>query len=435
MTTGLRLAHAYPPAARKTLDHMDAPLTTSGTRSLLATIGTWLAVAGALAIIVGSGPSAALVRIGLAVGVTGVLLAWPGWHRLPGLPLSLALLAWGMVSIRWAGYADPAHVSGSPMALVAPLALAVGMVAWRGPAARLLDMAVVGWCLLTFLLVVVQLAVGWDSTDGTRLHIQSTGLRWTKATGFFDNHTHTGLLFTVLAVLAASTRGREHLHPAVRWAAVAIGIVGVAFSTSRTCFVGMIAGLFIVLIRPGRHWWPLGLGIGTLVLAFIALTYATRPEVVTKTLKFQDGRAVLWNVGLTIAKEHPLLGAGGDRRTILAAQEVFPRLYPDQAPEFKDVLPEPHSTYIGYAAFFGFPALALWLAMLGTILYAVICYGGRDRALAIALLLGFTAAAVGCMINQGVVIAPFFHLLLGSCLARLAMPAETSDRPAGAAAT
>ena len=399
-------------------------------RNSWAKLGEALCIAGAAAILLGSGPSSGSVRAGLLLGVAGILCTWSTARHLPGIGIALALVAWTLGSIAWLHANVPTAEVSSPLILLIPCAVYIGIIAWRSLVAGLwLDRTALLMLVATLGLMAVQLAVGWNRDDGTRWHVDPAGQRWGKATGCFHNHIEAGLLLSSLSFLALTPRGRGAVGRIGSWILPVLGFVGVVFTSSRTTFAAFGAGVFT--FYGIRSWRTFGI-ICVLLASLLGVHYVhqriTRPEVITNSLKFQDGRWPLWTTELDMIRQAPWFGAGGAKQFKAISKEQFPVSCPGQNPEFPEGIPNAHNAFLGYASYFGVPALGLWLIWLGVLAVALVRRLALDRENAyagLALLATFLVGGMGDMLPISLGATAATYLLLGSCLARRDQPPST----------
>lgn len=237
----------------------------------------------------------------------------------------------------------------------------------------------------------------------------------------------------------------------LRWlggGAAAVSVPALAFTQSRGAFLGLAAaGLVVglpVLWLARRRWrrWALALALavlaGTLVAAVVAPLRREAADVWHRAASAVDldswdavQRLALWEVGWSIAVDHPWVGTG---------QETYPLVFPEyrdrvldeyRAGTFAPFRPEsPHNAYLGIAAGSGFPALAAYLVVLGAwavlVGRAAAAAGGRRRA----LLLGIAAAAAGHAVTSAFMTPEvtgtwLFWTLLGAGAALATLPGNS----------
>lgn len=123
--------------------------------------------------------------------------------------------------------------------------------------------------------------------------------RWPGPMG---HNAATGNVAAFLLVLAVGLKGK------VRWLMAAVGVLTLLITSSRTSYVGAVAGLLVLLIigenaltrRVSRKW--LGLGLGAFALIGLVAMLIKNPSL--------TGRTDYWNVAFKVWKQSPITGIG-----------------------------------------------------------------------------------------------------------------------------
>ena len=103
----------------------------------------------------------------------------------------------------------------------------------------------------------------------------------------------------------------------------------------------------------------------------------------------------MWEVGIRIAAEHPLIGTGPDSYVLLFGDYRDRVLTPERAVVMARFRPESaHNVYISTAAAAGIPALVAYVAVIGLALAAGVRAARRDVSLAARLTLAGLMGAV-----------------------------------------
>ena len=197
---------------------------------------------------------------------------------------------------------------------------------------------------------------------------------------------------------------------------LSLGVILVALllTLSRGAYLGLAAAatVFAVAMLPGARpsrRWVAALPVLAIVVGAAFLLAPVRDEArvmasrAASTADLSEGsiadRLDLWQVGVEIAIDHPLLGTGPETYT-----ELFPQ-YRDRMPVGRQTFwmaysPEsPHNVYLAIADGEGLPALAAYLTLVGAVLWQLAreCTRAPSRA-ARALLAAVLAAAVGHLV-------------------------------------
>ncbi len=203
--------------------------------------------------------------------------------------------------------------------------------------------------------------------------------------------TYSGVL--MLALCAASARivfsSRDRIWPILIMPAL---IVALTVTFTRSAWVGACVAVGLLLILRD-------LRLTALLPVGIALVFAFAPDSVTNRMlsvfDLQDptnrDRLAMVHIGTAMIEDHPLTGVGPD---------MVPRLYahyrgPDSV---EPINPHLHNVPLQIAAERGLPALAIWIAFIGTLCAQLWRVFRRTQAKALA---AAGLAAIAAMLTAG----------------------------------
>ena len=163
------------------------------------------------------------------------------------------------------------------------------------------------------------------------------------------------------------------------------------------------------------------LSCGAFIL-YLLYMYFERPVVLNDSIHLKDGRQALWHVELDMIRQSPWLGVGSQSEFTSLSRIQFQKSSPGITPEFPMGIPEAHSAYLGWSAYFGIPSLLFWLGWLGSVIMQSwkngIKFQDRENVwIGMSILLIFLLACIGDMLPGETNIAPFVYLLIGSSFA------------------
>jgi putative inorganic carbon (HCO3(-)) transporter len=175
-----------------------------------------------------------------------------------------------------------------------------------------------------------------------------------RAHGFYSIYmTLAGVLSLVLTLtVPRMPRLRHRVAAAAAWV---VGATAFALTFVRGAWVGVAAGVVVLALTLRRQGLLLA---GVLVVAAAALALpavrhraATIADVADPTAR---ERLAMWSAGLTLVREHPLVGVGPGQ---------VKRLYPEYAPAYavRRHTSHLHNTPLQIAVERGLVGLALWL--------------------------------------------------------------------------
>jgi O-antigen ligase len=300
--------------------------------------------------------------------VFGVVLVreWLLGRLAPVWPLATsmgAFAAWTLISA--ASSAEPVNSvrAASSVLLLATLWVVLHAV---GDAVRARWFATV---LFGALVVVAALSIIQVTTcGGDRMYGKPTTLphivasffgKCERAHGFFSIYmTLAGVLAIVLTLTLP--RLRELRHPVAAVAAWVVAAVAFALTSVRGAWLGCGAGVAVVILSLRRQ---AALLIGVLVMTMAVLAMPTVRQRAISMLDMTDPtareRLAMWSAGLTLVREHPVMGIGPGQ---------VKRLYPEYAPAYavRRHTSHLHNTPLQIAVERGIPGLVLWLGMFAT---------------------------------------------------------------------
>ena len=220
---------------------------------------------------------------------------------------------------------------------------------------------------------------------------------------------------TMVALTVAAGRRRGLL--AIVLLAALLNASALVLTLTRGAYVGLVAGGIVVAIVLGawrsRSIAPVRLPravvpiVGVIAL-LVALVIVWRPasaladDVAARALSIpaltessNRSKLDMWEVGLTIAAEHPVIGIGPDSYVLLFGAYRDRVLTPDRAAVMARFRPEsPHNVYIATAANTGIPALIAYLAVIVLALAVGLRAARRDLPLAARLALAGLIGAI-----------------------------------------
>jgi O-antigen ligase len=250
-------------------------------------------------------------------------------------------------------------------------------------ATRPLSATALGWGFL--LLVVVQVAVmAWQfafepyiadvlrrATGTTGRAIISAAFAWIAALGAF-------VLLRRVALPPATLR-------LIRYAAILLGVAAIAMAAARGVAAAVPLSFFLLalLLRRARIAW---LGIGAFMLLLLlpgVLGERALSGFASELAELKRGnaetslgfRTQMWGVALGQFAANPWTGAGAQAYK----SAMLAKLASGDVSGGAAVWGEPHNDYLMFAAFFGLPSLALFLAFMGFLLAAFIQVARQAR--------------------------------------------------------
>jgi len=220
---------------------------------------------------------------------------------------------------------------------------------------------------------------------------------------------------TMVALTVAAGRRRGLL--AVVLLAALLNASALVLTLTRGAYVGLVAGGIVVAIvlgawrsrsiapvRPPRAVVPI-VGVIALLVAVVIVwrpASALADDVAARALSIpavtessNPSKLDMWEVGLTIAAEHPVIGIGPDSYVLLFGAYRDRVLTPDRAAVMARFRPEsPHNVYIATAANTGIPALIAYLAVIVLTFAVGLRAARRDLPLAARLALAGLIGAI-----------------------------------------
>jgi len=276
----------------------------------------------------------AFLNVGLLQPMTALLAALVivlaltvRWPR-PGLT-EIGLLALCIASL----WPRLAHLElGAPGALLFIIATyGIGRLSGVGP--RSLTWLLLGCGAVMGAIAIMQAVPHLASL--VPFHAMHRGLLVgsTRSTGLFDNPNTFGSYEAASVVLAALVglpvgwRGTRTMRvvSALLFGAIVLCLVGLGLSASRDSVLGLGAGLFVLMLVPGkgfaekvRSLLPFAIAAGVALLVVLAVSaFSTGPSIsgrfdpttVTTDHNMLD-RVHSWRLAVDLIRQHPLLGYG-----------------------------------------------------------------------------------------------------------------------------
>jgi len=314
-------------------------------------------------LVVGLAASVSLSETMLVVFGVALVREWLLGRLAPVWPLATSIGAFGVWTlISAAGSAEPVNSlrAASSVLLLATLWVVLHAV---GDAVRARWFASV---LFGALVVVAALSIIQVTTcGGDRMYGKPAALprvvasffgKCERAHGFFSIYmTLAGVLAIVLTLTLP--RLRELRHPVAAVAAWVVAAVAFALTSVRGAWLGCGAGVAVVILGVRRQ---AALVIGVLVMTMALLAMPTVRHRASSMLDMTDPtareRLAMWSAGLTLVREHPVMGIGAGQ---------VKRLYPEYAPAYavRRHTSHLHNTPLQIAVERGIPGLVLWLWM------------------------------------------------------------------------
>jgi len=314
-------------------------------------------------LVVGLAASVSLSETMLVVVGVALVREWLLGRLAPVWPLATSMGAFGgWTLISAAGSAEPVNSvrAASSVLLLATLWVVFHAV---GDAVRARWFASV---LFGALVVVAALSIIQVTTcGGDRMYGKPAALprivasffgKCERAHGFFSIYmTLAGVLAIVLTLTLP--RLRELRHPVAAVVAWVVAAVAFALTSVRGAWLGCGAGVAVVILSARRQ---AALVMGLLVMTMAVLAIPTVRHRAISTLDMTDPtareRLAMWSAGLTLVREHPVMGIGPGQ---------VKRLYPEYAPAYavRRHTSHLHNTPLQIAVERGIPGLVLWLWM------------------------------------------------------------------------
>ena len=174
-----------------------------------------------------------------------------------------------------------------------------------------------------------------------------------RAHGFYSIYMTLG---GVLALVLTLTLPRlpQLRHRAAAMAAWLVGVAAFALTLVRGAWVGYAAGMAVLLLTVRRQA-PLFTGVLLVPMALLAVPGVRQRAmtVVDVTDPTARERVAMWSAGLTLVREHPVIGIGPGQ---------VKRVYPEYAPAYavRRHTSHLHNTPLQIAVERGLVGLALW---------------------------------------------------------------------------
>ena len=316
-----------------------AAFSASALAALLSTASTTtvLVVLGALALLAAiAAPSAGLYILAIALAASQTLFAGHAiaarilllltaaciiGHLLAGrivrpkiasMTLALAAVVYFLLSALFAGSAGPTGGDIRSVLILAVVLLGIPLVAGTGRVAR---QAILVFCFSTALFAIAEIATSRASVASLGTVSPSYAASLTAAQTGALNHNIQGALFVLaLAVLLAwLPKGRHGITKACTLVAIVVLLAGIAYSFSRSSFLGAIAVLILFAVRR-RIRGLVGLAIVIVgVLPLIPAAVSARLSTISGGVTLDPSSAVrldLWKSAIRMFSAHPVFGVG-----------------------------------------------------------------------------------------------------------------------------
>jgi hypothetical protein len=204
--------------------------------------------------------------------------------------------------------------------------------------------------------------------------------------------------FLVVAIIPSAVllvRERVRLLTPVVVAAIIVLWVGLLISFSQSSFAALLVGVVGATIVAWRWRALVAIAVAAAVLAGIAvsapqLRHSIQHHTSSGLNSATSGRFSLVANGIRIAQAHPVAGVGVGG---------FKRAYADRVHRFKSKEPKTaasHNTPVTVAAETGLVGLALFVALVGSLLLQAFRRSDRSLPGAVALAAGLVLAAIFC---------------------------------------
>lgn len=297
-------------------------------------------------------PAQVCVGIGVLSGATAWVLGRRGGHRpefSPGRPLWLPLSLFAFLTILSALFSEDVPrslVDSKKLFQILILYWALGAASDVRWARRLLHLFI-----LVAAVVAVVGAAQFFFSEGRALARRPHG-----TLSHFQTFAGVLLLATVPALSLAVGRGvirRERIFGAV---VSAVLVSALLVSLTRGAWIGLAAGVVVLLTLHGRAKWL------WVLPAFAAVLYLAGPkdlkDRLLSTVRFDaetsGERLRMWRSGLWMMRDHPFLGVG-----VNMIKVAYPRYRLEEAA--RPTTGHLHSNPVQLGAERGLPALAVWL--------------------------------------------------------------------------
>jgi O-antigen ligase len=244
--------------------------------------------------------------------------------------------------------------------LAVPLMLMIGLEAFVG----------IGQAVLQRSIGLTWLSEIRDGVDFIGASIISTadGSRWLRAYGLTAHANILGGVMAIGLLLLAAVQGETVRVRFVRLAVLALGVVVLFLTFSRSAWVGFAVGLVVAIVmlvvqgdRVGvRRWAAAALtaaAVGLVLAVPFAAQLAARSTLagpIRTEVRSIDERIALARVTLEVIADHPVLGTG---------LGTLPLVLPVSDPDFEFAYQPAHVVALDAAAETGLVGLAFYLTL------------------------------------------------------------------------
>jgi O-antigen ligase len=363
--------------------------------------------------------TAALWILGIAAAILVAAAIVADRRRWREDPLTVAVLGFaGLTALATVLSVDPAHsVFGERLqyqGLLTTLAYVVLFVAARISMVTVARTQVVA----TGLLVSATVAGLYAFAQATSLDPIWSGLYKDRVFSTMGQASNlAGILGMGTLVALALVAGRRRFALALVLLAAFVTLSATILTLTRGAYVGLVAGGLVaglvLVIRLGRSFAAVHLPrVAFAVVGAIAVIAAVvifwqpastlADDVAERALSIpavtetsNRSKLDMWEVGIRMAADHPVIGVGPDSYVLLFGDYRDRVLTPERAKVMKRFRPEsPHNVYIATAANMGIPALVAYLAVIVFAVGLGVRAARREIALAARLALAGLIGAI-----------------------------------------
>jgi hypothetical protein len=216
-------------------------------------------------------------------------------------------------------------------------------------------------------------------------------------------------------------KGVQSDRRSLLWVAAVLMGVAVYFTYTRSAVFALTLGVVaIALFLKTRIRWEIAIFAVLGMLLFIEMTGVMENQYLlgreeSGQEESTDSRQVLWQAGIAIAADYPVLGIGGDRFKIVSPEyasavdsELMARQ--EQYWSYRDLGSlEAHNDFLGIWVSYGTLALVAYLWLLAAVIWTLhVAYVASKRRFIKGLSIGLAAALVAYVANA------FYHNLMAT---------------------
>jgi len=318
-----------------------------------------------------------MAHLGFALMVGGWLLTRNTQTALrPFIVVGLCLAIWIAIS-RLAALVDGGqNIAGVPSHWYAWLAFPLGFIAlsdydWRRRAFVTLVFVV----SMSAVLATIQVAIGLDKGRFLGINELAQPVRVRAAAGFSHHTISFGFASLLAAAMIFGDGLRERETRGLSRIGRSASVICLLGCASRGALLAILPMVLTLFMKKGGNAVRTALilascaGIALLLVASFGLR---QPERLSQIWTGHDSshqefsRWVLWRAAFSIANDSPFVGAGGDG----PYRSLFPRTHAAIVglPKAQEKSYHPHNAFLAWAAYYGWPSLALHLLLITTVL-------------------------------------------------------------------